>query len=321
MINGVCFTVIFMSSDKKKLRKLIMTSSLISRVRELERENKSLRLELWKHQRKPSRVIGYLLLSMGAIALSSSFIFTSNILAFIGLGLTFWGTLLLFIRSVKYVKGQLLNSTVVSTLSAINKVILELNYKGRAIYLPPRQLKSLNEVTVYIPAKDEVNIPTIEEANKVFINNPRGLCLPSAGSGLMSLYEEELGTNFSKVELDYLQTNLPKLFIEDLEMFKDFEMNLKGDVIHVKIEGSIYQDLCNQVGELNHVRQSYGCPLCASIACVLTKATGKPMQIEKIIHSNNEVIEVWYRILEPEIHTIRKLLAKLRKSKKITLNK
>ena len=254
----------------------------------IKRENEALRRKLRKHRRKPSGAIGYLLLFLGATALISSVIFTSSILAFIGLGLTFWGALLHFIRPVKFVSGEILDSMVISSLSAVDKVISELNYKGKAIYLLPRHLKGLSEVTVYIPSKDKVEMPTAE-----------GLFLPSAGTGLMSLYEKELRVDFSKVNLEYLQHHLPQLLIEDLEMFEVFEMKSEGNVVHVKMKGSIYQDLCNQVKDgLKHVCQSYGCPLCASVACALTRSTDKPLQIEKVTHSNKNVIEAWYRFVD-----------------------
>lgn len=290
--------------------------NFLETIQGIKTQNEALRRELRKHQRKPSGAIGYLLLFLGATALIASVIFTSSILAFIGLGLTFWGALLLFIRPTKYIRGELLDSTVISSLSAVDKVISEIKYQGKGIYLPPRHLKGLSEVMVYIPAKDKVEIPPVEEmAEKVFLKNPDGLCLPSAGAGLMSLYEKELGVNFSKVDLDYLQINLPKLFIEDLEMLEDFEISLDEDTVQVKMKGSIYQDLCNQVSELKHVCQSYGCPLCASIACALTKSTGKPLQIEKVTHSKN-VIEAQYRFVDKYLlkNKLQKILLQLKKT-------
>jgi len=289
-------------------------------IREIKSENEALRRELRKYRRKPSGAIGYLLLLLGAAALISSIIVTSSILAFIGLGLTLWGALLLFIRPVKFIRSELLDSTVISSLSAVNKVVSELKYKGRGIYLPPRRLKGLSDVMVYIPSKNNVKIPSVEKAaEKVFLKNPNGLCLPSAGAGLMSLYEKELGVNFSKVELDYLQNNLPKLFIEDLEMFEDFEMNPEKDTIHVKITGSIYKDLCNKVNNLTKVCESYGCPVCASIACAITKATGRPLRIENILHSQDySIIEIWYRFadLDLPVSNLKGFLTKLRKNRK-----
>jgi len=89
-------------------------------------------------QRNLSGAVAYALLFSGAIALITSVFYSSSILAFIGLGLTFWGALLLYIKPVKHVKASLLDSTVISSLRSVDQMIKDLNYKGKAIYLPPR---------------------------------------------------------------------------------------------------------------------------------------------------------------------------------------
>ena len=117
--------------------------------------------------------------------------------------------------------------------------------------------------------------------------------------GLVNLFENELGTNFAKVDLKYLQNNLPKLFIEGLEIAEDFEMNVQSKIVHVRITGSIYNDSCREVRKLPNVCNSIGCPLCSSVACALTRATGKPVIIEKNQPSKDgKTIEAYYKILE-----------------------
>jgi len=260
-----------------------------------------LRLELWKYKRKPSGGAGYILLLYGAIAIASSVLYTSSILAFIGLGLAFWGVLLLFVRPVRYVKSSLLDSTSFSSLVTVDRVIADLNYEGKGIYLPPRYLKGLKEGTVYISSKKDITVPAIEEVakEKVFLKNPAGICLTPSGLDLANLFEKELGTDFAKVDLNYLQDNLPKLFIEGLEIAKDFEINVHDNTIHVKITESVYKDFCSEVRtKLSNVCSSFGCPLCSSIACALARSSGEPVIIEKIKPSTDgEVIEAYYRIL------------------------
>jgi len=259
-----------------------------------------LRLELWKYKRKPSRVVGSVLLFLGAIALASSIIYVSSILAFIGLGLTFWGVLFSFIRPVKYVKSSLLDSTTISTLTNVSRVVADLGYKGKGIYLPPRYLKGLKEGTVFISSKKDSIIPTVEEISKenIFLENPSGICLTPSGLGLANLFEEEIEINFAKVDLKYLQDNLPKLFVEGLEIAKDFEMRIQGNIIHVKMTETIYKDVCNEIRKLPNICSSFGCPLCSSIACALARSSGEPVVIEKIeLSADGEIIEAYYRTL------------------------
>ena len=242
-------------------------------------------------------IAGGILLLLGATALASSILYESSILAFIGLGLAFWGALLLFIKPTRYVKSSLLDPTALSALTTIDRLITDLNYEGKGIYLPPKYLKS---GIVFIPSEKAITIPPVEEVaeGKVFLKNPKGICLTPPGLGLANLFEKELGTDFAKVDLNYLQNNLPKLFIEGLEIAKDLEISMEDDIIHIKIIGSIYKDLCNEVRKLTNVCNSLGCPLCSSIACALTRCTGKPVIVENNqLSADGKVIEAYYRTL------------------------
>ena len=275
--------------------------ALIRKIQQLESEKEALRLELRKYKHKPSGKIGYALLLFGTIALISSILYSSSILAFIGIALTFWGALFLFIKPVTYIKASLLDSTAISSLTTIDHIISELNYKGKSIHLPPRYLKEIKGGKVFIPSKKQPIIPPIEEVaeEKVFLKNPKGICLTPPGLGLANLYENELGTDFTRADLNYLQNNLPKLLIEDLELAEDFELNKEDDMIQVKITGSIYKDLCKEAGKLPNICGSIGCPLCSSIAIALTRATGKPVIIEKTeVPKDGKTIEANFRLLE-----------------------
>lgn len=165
--------------------------------------------------------------------------------------------------------------------------------------MPPRHLKGLKEGVLFIPVEKKLIIPTIEDApqGKVFIN-PYGMCLIPLGQGLVHLFEKELRTDLFKADLDYLQNNLPKLLIEDLELVKDFEMSVNGNVVHVRMTGSVYSNLCSEVRKLTNICPRVGCPLCSAIAYALAKATGKAVTIEKNEFHENEIIEMWYRLLE-----------------------
>lgn len=280
---------------------------LRERIQLLEREKEKLRVELWRHNRKPSREAAHVLLLFGTLSLALSIFYSwdrsmSVILGFIGLGLTFWGVLLLYIRPKKFVRAALLHSTAIPSLTAISKIISDLNYEGKGIYLPPRYLRELKGGTVFIPSRREIVIPPVEEVaeEKVFLKNPNGMCLTPPGLSLVNLYEDELGRDFAKVDLNYLQMNLPKLFIEDLEIAEDLEINVEGDKIHVKITGSIYTEFCREIRNTSpNICTSLGCPLCSSITSALARTTGKPVIIEKTRQSEDgKTIEAYYQIVK-----------------------
>jgi len=271
--------------------------------------------------RESSKVIGYTLLAFGMLSLILSIFYEHVIMAFIGLGLTFWGALLLFIRSEEYVKEKLLNSTMLPTLTDINQVFAELGYQGKGIYLPPKYFKNTGTSKVYITQNKNTDLLTPEEIqqheNKLFIKNPEAALITPPGYSLSKLFEKTLGKSFAKTDLEYLQQKLPKIFIEDLEIAENLEIqigpskaaekvadsvsliHLKYDIVHVKITGSIYKDLCKEARKLSHVCGTIGCPICSAIACAIAEASGNPVTIEKTeCTEDGKVMEAHYRILE-----------------------
>lgn len=278
------------------------SDELRHRITLLEREKEKLTAELWRRERRPSGKVGYMLLLSGALCIISSILYSSLILAFIGLGLTFWGALLLYIAPTRFVRGVLLGSTATSSLVSISRIISDLNYEGKGIYLPPRHLREVKGGTVFIPSKNELVIPPVGETTgeKVFLKNPNGMCLAPPGLSLVNLYEDELGTDFAKVDLNYLRMNLPKLFIEGLEIAEDLEISVEGVRIHVRITGSIYTESCREIRNTSpNICTSLGCPLCSSITCALARTTGKPVMIEETRQSEDgKTIEAYYRIVK-----------------------
>ena len=279
----------------------ILVEPLLRKIEQLESEKEILKLKLLKQRLGLPKLVASSLLTIGVLAMISSIIFFSSILAFIGLGLTFWGVLFLFIRPTAYVKTKLLNSTAVSSLIAIDKILGEEAFQGKALHLAPKYKDGLKDVMVFIPAKNGVAIPSTDEiiGGKVILKNSQGLCLLSPGHGLVELFEKELGVDFSKVDLNYLQKNLPKLLVEDLEVVEEFSMNVDGEFVQVRMVGSIYRDLCCEVKKLANICPHMGCPICSAIACVLAKTSGNPVVFEgdKLSTDSKEVL-ARFRIVE-----------------------
>lgn len=204
---------------------------------------------------------------------------------------------------------------------ALNQILTELKYQGKPIYLPPKYLKDFETTKIYIPKNKNTNLPTPEEIqqqeNKTFLKNPEAALIIPPGLSLSKLFEKTLGTTFTKVDLEYLQQNLPKLFIEDLEIAENLEIQTKPtrvaqkvadsdsviqpktDTIQVKITNSIYDGVCKEARTLTHICGSIGCPICSAIACALAKATGKPITIDKEEQSQDgKTTRIQYHIVE-----------------------
>jgi hypothetical protein len=261
------------------------------------------------------------MLGLGAASILASIVYTSSILAFTGLGLAFWGAILIYIQPEEYTKKVLLDASVMPSFATLNQIMQELDYKGKAIYLPPKYLKDPETSKVYISKKEDGKLPTRElvlgQKSRLFIKNPKGILLTPLGDELARLLEKRIGTSFTKVDLEYLIRNLPKLFVEDLEIAENIEvqteftkvsekindsvplMQMKSDIIHVKITNTIYKDICKAKKNLSNMCNTIGCPTCSAIACIISKAAEKPVVIEKIqISEDGRNVEATYRVLE-----------------------
>jgi hypothetical protein len=258
--------------------------------------------------RNPAKLIYSTLIATGAIALAISIIYTSSILAFIGLGLVFWGIIFAYIRTEEYTKKVLLDATASPQMATLNQIIQELEYKGNAIYLPPKYLKDPEANKAYISKQKETSLPAPEQIQKqetrFFIENPLSILLTPPGAGLARLFEKTFKTNFTRVDLQYLQRNMPNLFIEDLEIAQNFEMEIENNKIRVKIENSVYSALNIETEQPSSTYFLFGSPLSSAIACALAKTTGKPIIIEKQQTSEDGGdVTIEYRILEEEEQT------------------
>ncbi|MGB9959784.1 MAG: hypothetical protein ACPLKQ_04615 [Candidatus Bathyarchaeales archaeon] len=250
-----------------------------------------------------AKTSGFITLALGAASLIASILYNSQILAFIGLGLTFWGVILTYIQTEEYVKGSLLPATCLSALETLNKIMEELGYKEKAIYLPPKYLADPEANKAYIPKNRESPMPTPEQTqgkeNRVFLQNPQSIILTPPGSELTKLFEKTLETSFTKLDLQNLQLNLPKLLIEDLEIAQNLDVTVENNKVTVTVENSAYQSLTKEAAKLSKLYESLGCPLSSAIACAIAKATGKPVTIEKQqIIDENKALKIEYLLIE-----------------------
>jgi hypothetical protein len=68
--------------------------------------------------------------------------------------------------------------------------------------------------------------------------------------------------------------------------------------IRVRIVDPICREICQESNRLISMSGRIGCPICSSIGCALTKATGAPIIIETEKTSKTQkTVEVVYRVL------------------------
>jgi len=224
-------------------------------------------------------LVGWLLLGIGLSALAAAILFASTILTFIGLGLTFWGSLMFFIQPKNYVRSDLMNATAISSLKTIDKMMMGMGYREKGVYI---QAHESDKAVVFVPSEPFSMIPQISsfEEDRTFLSDPAGLLVPPPGLALAGLIEKKLGFKLKNCGLEALVEALPKVLVEDLEIVKDVEIEVKEDSVHLKLYDSIYADFCAEVRDTSR-RCGLGCPMCSALASILAIATGKPVLYEE----------------------------------------
>jgi hypothetical protein len=296
-------------NEKKesKITELAATKYLVKTLERMQAEIESLKLEIRSLKRIPSGKIGIAFMVPGVLALVFSILSNSNILAFVGLGLTFWGALFFFVRPIRYVESSLLDSTAISTYTTIDRIVKDLKFEGKSYYIPPypkevylpEYLKGLKETVVFISA-DDSGMPSVEELakSKFLLQNPNGICVTPPGLGLLAQFEKELKRDVTGLQLNELCENLPHLIVEDLQLAKDVEIKEEDNNVYLKIFDSTYKGIYTMDENLRSVH-FLGCPLVSAIACAIAKATGKIVTIQKdALSLDSQTIEVWYRFVE-----------------------
>jgi len=269
---------------------------LIAKIQQLEKEKDSLRDQVWKDRKRPSALAGYGLAGVGGLSLILSVVFTSTVLAFIGLGLLFWGALLLFIRPRKYVRSELMDSTALSSLKTVDRFVRSLGYTQKGVYIP---VHNPEKTVAFIPAQPNSKLPAAEQLEEqIFVKDPDGIAMIPPGLSLANLFERELGVKFTELSLQDLAEKLPKLLIDDLEMVQDCEIKIDGNNVRFKFVESVYSEFCSRLRESTEVCSSLGCPLCSAMACVLAEVSAKPVEFDKDNYSSDgKTIESSYHIL------------------------
>jgi hypothetical protein len=300
-----------MSSETKeeteyKITELETTRYLVEALKQMQTDVESLKLEIRSMRRIPSGKIGIAFIVPGALALIFSILNNSNVLAFIGLGLTFWGALFFFVRPIRYVQSSLLDSTAISIYTTIDRMVKDLKFKGKSYYIPPypkevylpEYLKGLKETVVFISA-GAGGMPSVEELaeSKFLLEKSNGICVAPPGLGLLAHFEKELKREITGLQINELCESLPHLITESLQLAKSVEIKPEDDQVYVKIFDSAYKGI--YMDENLKSIHFLGCPLVSAIACAIAKTTGKIITIQKdAISPDGQTIEVWYRFVE-----------------------
>jgi hypothetical protein len=234
--------------------------------------------------------IAEIFLVSGIILLAISVFLSSQILAFVGLGLTFWGVLFILVTPQKQVEGNLLGITIIPEYLTIDRIINDLKPKGKAYWIPPypqdvnmpEHLRGLKEMVIFIPSDEVYQMVSIEEIakGKFQIENPKGILLAPPGLGIIDKIEQKRDTNLTKIPFNNLSETLPQL-LGELNLSKEVKMTINENDATLQITESMYRSLYGQKYNLKSVLL-LGCPLVNAGICAIAKSSGKIVTMQKI---------------------------------------
>jgi len=266
-----------------------------------------MRINLRNMKRDSSLATSFI--TSGIALLIISLFLNLQVLSLIGLGLTFWGALFLFITPLKYVEGSYLITSTLPGYMTIDRMLTDLNPKSEAYNIPscprnvylPEHLKGLRETVTFIPAQNatEMAMPNenrvspqekalFENAkellisiarDKFLIENPKGLLITSPGIGLLNKIEQKRNTDLTKIPSNELDDTLPYL-LGELYLAKEIKMTTNENTVTLQINDSLYRNLYSKYNlkSINLI----GCPIVSAAACAIAESTGKPTLIKKI---------------------------------------
>lgn len=189
------------------------------------------------------------------------------------------GAIFLYVTPVKHVPLTLLNSSAEVAVANIERLISELSLTERGIYLPPKNLQKEPSL-VFIPESEKTSSSTSEETNeRLFIGEKTGVLVTPPGAALSRLFENKLGFPFTNTDLKHVQNKLQKLLVEDMELAESAEIEVQGNTITLQIVGSVLDEVCRQTDSQPKTHIQVGCLLSSAFACILAKATEKPVTI------------------------------------------
>lgn len=247
--------------------------------------------------------LGGVFLAGGVFLLVFSILVEMQVMAFIGLGLMFWGAILALTRDGKYVESSLLDASAQSMYLSIDRMLNEQKKTSQAYYLPaypqdvslPEYVKSLTDPTVYITESFNGNVSLDElTAGRFFSVKNGGFFLASPGSGIVEVVERYLKLDLTKVSPTELCEVFPKCLTESLNLAKNAQMNLTPDGgATFKATGILYDSLYSD--KKPRSASLLGCPVVCAAASAFAKSSGKMVVLGKMETFSNNTVSVQFR--------------------------
>jgi len=213
----------------------------------------------------------------------ASIVLKADVLIFASLGAVIWGTIIFLATVQKVVKVDLASMHLVNSTLAFDALLSRFGYDGTAVIVPPKTIG---------------DNPALQISHKTMKGDKTSFT--PLGLDLAFFMEKKSPVDLFLLEFDTLTEFLSKMFTDELELASGFVMWRNGDLIQVRMTDFIFQDMCKQIESSSESScKRLLCPICSSIACLISKATRKSISLDRMSFNPN-TIEICFRIHEPE---------------------
>ncbi len=242
--------------------------------------------KLRKALRRGTVRLGLGVTSIGAVCLTLSYLSSSTILTFIGLGLTLWGLLLIYVTQPSSIPRKVFDVLSFSMLKSIDAIVNELYDGDSVLHFYHTDRNGLAQGYIYFTHRPNGAVRNHVQLNSQEIsqNDPDGtFIIFSPSQGLLDLFEKELNVNLAKIDFPFLERTLPDILVEDLKLVDHFLIEANDDTFAIRFSGEPSVHLCRLINEKSKIGYRIGCPVCSVLALALSKFTGRPIRIKQTI--------------------------------------
>jgi hypothetical protein len=201
---------------------------------------------------------------------------------FIGLGLVLFGVITFNILPSRYLPEEFTYTLLLSSLKSISSILPERLDDKKVIFFYSKNLNNSAQGYVFISNDGSMSIPTDEQIakNHSFCDDPKGIYFMAPSQGLVDILEKEAGRDFGTIDMAHMEKIVQKLLVEDLKVVDELLIDdVNSNTIFVKVVGASSARMCQSVTDKTHLGNQLGCPICASLALIISKVTSRPVII------------------------------------------
>jgi len=282
-LEPVCAKVVALETENKDLK--------ASKAKAVEQLASQTRLLSMISQRR--YYLGVSFVAFGVLTVLASVMTGIAPLGGLGLASFLIGLLLVYLPSQPSVAPQLVEASVISSLTNTERALRELAPETKALYLNVRD--RLDVPMVLLPVSDnpsptsEIGLSDEDRFLLVDSEDPHrsGLLFEAPGSSLLSLMEKESGVDFFDLAREDLMDALRSGMVESLEVATDVKGEVTESGVKLSIKDGALAGLSRSMARsAPNVSSRLGCPICSAAICAAVKALKRQMILEEAAHQS-----------------------------------